>query len=125
MLSALFGSGAGKNSSLVPFSEAVQTRFYQLFLEVHVLKFIPFALIFFLSGCASSGVVPLTTDKFMISKNTAKIGGGISASAASEVHQEANEFCTTQGKKVETVDLQLTPGRAGSLGNVTLQFRCI
>lgn len=78
-----------------------------------------------LSACASSGVVPLTAEKFMISKNTAKFGGGISASAAAEVHAEANEFCAQQGKKVETVDLQLTPGRAGSLGNVTLQFKCV
>ena len=89
------------------------------------MKYFSFVLTLLLTGCASSGVVPLTTDKFMISKNTAKFGGGISASAAAEVHEEANDFCAKQGKKVEAVDLQLTPGRAGSLGNVTLQFRCI
>lgn len=89
------------------------------------MKYTAFALALLLTGCASSGVVPLTTDKFMISKNTAKFGGGISASAASEVHEEANDFCSKQGKKMETVDLQLVPGRAGSLGNVTLQFRCV
>ena len=89
------------------------------------MKYRAFALALLLTGCASSGVVPLTTDKFMISKNTAKFGGGISASAASEVHEEANDFCSKQGKKMETVDLQLVPGRAGSLGNVTLQFRCV
>ncbi len=88
-------------------------------------KIVALSIVLLLSGCASSGVVPLSTDKFMISKNTAKVGGGISASAASEVHEEASDFCAKQGKKVETVDLQLTPGRAGSLGNVTLQFRCI
>ncbi len=89
------------------------------------MKYTAFALALLLTGCASSGVVPLTTDKFMISKNTAKFGGGISAAAASEVHEEANDFCSKQGKKMETVDLQLVPGRAGSLGNVTLQFRCV
>lgn len=88
-------------------------------------KFVALSIALLLSGCASSGVVPLSADKLMISKNTAKFGGGISASAASEVHEEANDFCAKQGKKVETVDLQLTPGRAGSLGNVTLQFKCI
>ena len=103
----------------------VQTCPYQSLSKVHILKYISFALILFLSGCASSGVVPLTADKFMISKNTVKFGGGISASAAAEVHEEANSFCTKQGKKVETVDLQLSPGRAGSAGSVTLQFRCI
>lgn len=93
--------------------------------EVYVLKYISFSLTLLLAGCASSGVVPLSNDVFMISKNTAKFGGGISASAASDVHGEANDFCTKQGKKVEAVDLQLTPGRAGSMGNVTLQFRCV
>jgi hypothetical protein len=88
-------------------------------------KIVALSIVLLLSGCASSGVVPLSADKLMISKNTAKVGGGISASAASEVHEEANDFCAKQGKKVETVDLQLTPGRFGSLGNVTLQFRCI
>ena len=90
------------------------------------MKYLSFAaLALMISGCASSGVVPLTTDKFMISKNTVKFGGGISASAAAEVHEEANVFCTKQAKKAETIDLQLVPGRAGTAGNVTLQFRCI
>ncbi len=65
------------------------------------------------------------SDKLMISKNTAKVGGGVSASAAAEVHQEADAYCGERMKKMEVVDLQLTPGRFGSLGNVTLQFKCI
>jgi hypothetical protein len=61
----------------------------------------------------------------MISKNTAKFGGGVSASAASNVYEEANAFCAKRSKEVETVDLQLSPGRLGSMGSVTLQFKCI
>jgi len=78
-----------------------------------------------LVGCASSGVVPLESNRFMISKNTVKFGGGISASATADVHKEASDFCIKNGKEMETIDLQLTPGRAGSTGNVSLQFRCI
>jgi hypothetical protein len=78
-----------------------------------------------LSACASSGVYPLGGDKLMISKNTAKVGGGVSASATSEVHQEADAYCAEKNKKMEVTDLQLSPGRLGSLGSVTLQFRCI
>ena len=88
------------------------------------MKYILFTLILFIGGCASSGVVPLSDDKFVISKNTAKVGGGISASALAEVEKEADDFCAKQTKEVERVDLKLIPGRAGSLGNVTLQFRC-
>ena len=79
----------------------------------------------FLSGCFSSGVVPLTDNKFVISKNSAKVGGGVSASVMASVNKEANAFCAAKGKKVSTIDMQLSPGRAGSLGNVTLQFACI
>lgn len=115
------------NSGVSPCSTLASPveKLYKLFFEENILKYISLALALMLSGCASSGVVPLTADKFMISKNTVKFGGGISASAAAEVHEEANSFCTKQGKKVETVDLQLSPGRAGSAGSVTLQFRCI
>lgn len=83
------------------------------------------SLSLFLVACASSGVYPLAGDKLMISKNTAKVGGGISAAATSEVHQEADAYCAELKKKVEVTDLQMSPGRFGSLGNVTLQFRCI
>jgi len=89
------------------------------------MKYIFFIFALLLVGCVSSGVVPLEKEKFMISKNTVKFGGGISASATADVHKEANEFCIQQGKKMETIDLQLTPGRAGSAGNVTLQFKCV
>ena len=82
-------------------------------------------LIILLSACASSGVVNLSSDRFLISKNTAKFGGGVSASAASEVSEEADEFCAKRGKKAETIDLKLTPGRIGSMGNVSLQFKCV
>ncbi len=78
-----------------------------------------------IAGCASSGVVQLSSEKYIISKNTAKVGGGISMSATAEVHEEANAFCASKGKKVETIDLMLSPGRIGSLGSVTLQFKCV
>ena len=93
--------------------------------NAHILRPASLVLPLLLLGCASSGVMPLSSDRFIISKNTAKFGGGISASAASEVNEEAKEFCAKRSQKVETIDLQLTPGRAGSLGNVTLQFKCI
>ena len=89
------------------------------------MKLLALSVPFLLVACASSGVYPLGGDKLMISKNTAKVGGGVSASATSEVHQEADAYCAEKNKKLEVTDLQLSPGRLGSLGNVTLQFRCI
>ena len=93
--------------------------------QERAVKLLPLVVPFLLLGCASSGVLPLGPDKFIISKDTAKLGGGVSAAAAAEVVEEANEFCVSRGKKVETVDLQLEPGRLGSMGSVTLQFKCV
>ena len=89
------------------------------------MKLLAFFIPILLVACASSGVHSIGGDKLMISKNTAKVGGGVSASATAEVHQEADAHCAEEKKKVEVTDLQLTPGRFGSLGNVTLQFKCI
>jgi hypothetical protein len=88
------------------------------------LKYVALTLVLFLAGCASSGVVPLSDDLFVISKNTAKVGGGVSASAVADVVAEANDFCAKQSREMERADLKLTPGQMGALGNVTLQFRC-
>jgi hypothetical protein len=89
------------------------------------MKLLAFSIPLLLVACASSGVHSIGSDKLMISKNTAKVGGGVSASATAEVHQEADAYCAEKKGKVEVTDLQLTPGRFGSLGNVTLQFKCI
>lgn len=89
------------------------------------IKVLALSIPFLLVACASSGVLSMGGDKLMISKNTAKVGGGISAEAAAEVHQEADAHCAALKKKVEVIDLQLTPGRLGSLGNVALQFKCV
>jgi len=88
------------------------------------LKYVALTLFLFLAGCASSGVVSLDDDEFVISKATARVGGGISASALADVRKEANDFCAKQGKQMEKVDLKLTPGNIGVLGSVVLQFRC-
>jgi hypothetical protein len=89
------------------------------------LKYTLLTLILLFAGCASSGVVPLSDDLFVISKNTAKVGGGVSASALADVVAEASDFCAKQSKEMERTDLKLTPGQMGALGNVTLQFKCM
>lgn len=61
----------------------------------------------------------------MISKDTAKFGGGISMTTRAEIYQEANAYCAKSGKVMETQNLEMLPGRPGQLGNVTLTFRCI
>lgn len=79
----------------------------------------------FLAACANTGVVPMDRGVMMISKDSAKVGGGISMAVRAEVYQEANAHCAKAGRTAETLDLLMQPGMPGRLGNVTLQFRCV
>jgi hypothetical protein len=83
------------------------------------------ASIAMLGACANTGVVQMERGTYIISKDSAKFGGGISQAVRIEVYQEANAFCSKNGKFVETQDLLMAPGVPGRLGNVTLQFKCI
>lgn len=87
-------------------------------------KFIIIAAASMLGACANSGVVQMSQNSYLISKDSAKVGGGISQAVRIEVYQEANAFCAKSGRFVETQDLLMQPGMPGRLGNVTLQFRC-
>jgi hypothetical protein len=82
------------------------------------------AVVAMLGACANSGVVQMSRDTYMVSKDSAKFGGGVSNAVRMEVYQDAGAFCAKSGKYVETRDLQLTPGVPGRLGNVMLQFQC-
>jgi hypothetical protein len=85
---------------------------------------ISLAIVSTLAACANTGVVQMSRDTFMVSKDSAKFGGGVSNAVRIEVYQDASSFCAKSGRYVETKDLQLTPGVPGRLGNVLLQFQC-
>ena len=46
-----------------------------------------------LVGCASTGVIPMDQDSYMIGKKDGTPGLGVSLSNKAEVYREANEFC--------------------------------
>ncbi len=78
-----------------------------------------------LSGCASSGVVPMDKGTFLITKRSAQFGTGTPSGAKAKVYAEANAFCEMHGQALETVDLKLSSSRAAHPGSVELQFRCV
>ena len=82
-------------------------------------------LMLILSGCASTGVVLMEKDTYMIAKRSAQFGFGPPVGAKADVYHEANEFCAKQNMKVETVDLNMTDGGLARPGSVSLQFRCV
>lgn len=76
-------------------------------------------------GCVSTGVVPMDHDTYMISKRSAQIGLGPPNGAKADIYREANQYCRSQGKVVETVALDLTNSAPAQPAAASLQFRCV
>lgn len=78
-----------------------------------------------LAACTSTGIVPMDRDTYSVSKRSAQVGFGPPDGAKADIYKEANDFCSKEGKKVETVDLQTTNSGFGRPASAFLQFRCI
>jgi hypothetical protein len=78
-----------------------------------------------LSGCFSSGVIPMDRGSYMITKRSAQLGIGMPVGTKADVYKEANDFCSKQGMMVDTINLEMAPSRPASPGSVSLQFRCV
>jgi len=78
-----------------------------------------------LVGCASTGVVPMGKDTFLIAKKSPQVGFGPPIGIKGEVYSEANEFCSKQGKTVETIKLEETDSGFARAAAVSLEFRCV
>ena len=76
-------------------------------------------------GCASTGVVPMDQDSYLIGKKDGSPGLGISLGNKAEVYREANDFCKSKGLEVKTLQLTTTPARPAQLGSTELQFKCV
>jgi len=82
-------------------------------------------LIAFLTGCASSGVVPMGQDTFMISKQSST-GFHSAGSVKADIFQEGSAYCASQGKEFQPVNdhgVDGVPGR--SFASAEVQFRCL
>jgi hypothetical protein len=78
-----------------------------------------------LTGCASTGVVPMDNDTYMVSKRSAQVGFGPADGAKADVYREANDFCAKQNQKLETVKLEMTDSGFARPASASLQFRCV
>ena len=89
------------------------------------MKIITFAAVVLLTGCASSGVVPMGQDTFMISKQSST-GFHSAGSVKADIYKEGSAYCASQGKEFQPVNdhgVDGVPGR--SFANVEVQFRCL
>ncbi|MEK6742201.1 MAG: hypothetical protein AABZ15_01210 [Nitrospirota bacterium] len=78
-----------------------------------------------LSGCQSTGVIPMDQDSYYIGKKDGSPGLGVSLSNKAAVYKEANAYCRDKGLEVKTIRETITPSRPGQLGSMELQFRCV
>lgn len=89
-------------------------------------KFLVFAaLVAIISGCKSTGVVPISQDSYMIGKKDSSPGVGVSLENKTAVYQEANAFCLQKGKEVKILKEDVIPAAPGRLGSTEIQFRCV
>jgi hypothetical protein len=83
------------------------------------------SIVTLLTGCASTGVIPMSQDSYYIGKKDGTPGLGVSFSNKAEVYQEAYAFCNKKGLEVYTLRETVTPAAPGRLGSTELQFKCI
>jgi len=79
-----------------------------------------------LAGCASnSGVVPMGSGTYMISRQAATGFTGL-GNLKAEALREANAFCEEQGKTFELLDSRQSepPYVLGNYPRVEIEFRC-
>lgn len=77
------------------------------------------------TACSSTGVVPMDGDTYTVSKRSAQVGFGPADGPKADIYREANDFCGKQGKKVQTVSLQMTDSGFAQPASASLQFRCM
>jgi hypothetical protein len=79
----------------------------------------------FLAGCASSGVIPMGQDTFMITKQSST-GFHSAGSVKADIYSEGSAYCVSQGKEFQPVNdhgVDGVPGR--SFASAEVQFRCL
>ena len=78
-----------------------------------------------LSGCASSGPVPMGKDTYMISKQSST-GFHSGASVKADIYREANEFCIKKGLEFQPVKEFSKDGVPGyAFANAEVVYRCL
>ena len=91
------------------------------------MKAIYCALTILLAGCASnSGVVPIGSDTYMVSRQAATGFSG-SGTLKAEAFREANEFCLSQKKKMQVVSTAEAqpPYILANFPKAEIQFMCL
>ncbi|MGE8561586.1 MAG: hypothetical protein ACN6NJ_11675 [Acinetobacter sp.] len=77
-----------------------------------------------ITGCASTGVIPIGTDSYFIGKKDGTPGLGVSLENKASVYREANDFCKKNNQTMIILDEKTIPVIPARLGSTELKFRC-
>jgi len=78
------------------------------------------------SGCQSTGIVPLDKGVYYISKTNARFGmGPPEPETISSVYKEARSFCQKSNDDVERINNIYSDSGYGKPANFALEFRCV
>jgi hypothetical protein len=90
------------------------------------MRLLPLALcVAVLAGCASTGIVPMDSGVYMMSKKSAQVGFGPPVGIKGEAYAEANDFCARKGQTVQTTRYEETNAGFARSAAVALEFRCV
>jgi hypothetical protein len=89
------------------------------------LNILLLSVFFFITSCASTGVVPMSQDSYYIGKKDGAPGLGVSFSNKAQVYKEACAFCSQKGLEVYILRETVTPAAPGRLGSTELHFKCV
>ena len=81
---------------------------------------------FVLSGCAGTTdkVVPTGHDTYLIATH-GTMGWSSAGAQKAKAFEDANDFCKSKGKEVETVSEHTTDSGFGKIASADIEFRCV
>ena len=90
------------------------------------LFFISSLAITLLSGCASTGVVPMGQNLYTISKTSPACGFRDAGGVRAEIFQEMSQYCSEKRLQPEVVTIEALDGVIGRrCASATVEFRCV
>ena len=79
--------------------------------------------VFFIIGCASSGIVQTGPNTFMLAKSEWGFTSG--AVHTARLMQEASEFCNAKGKQINLISRSSNDVQFGKTPAAEINFQCI
>ncbi len=89
------------------------------------MKFYPILTVALCVGCSNTGIIPMDKDMYMIYNRNVKVPFTDANDEKADAYRQANEFCSKQGKVVETIKLDMTSSGFIRAASAALEFRCV